>query len=166
MKIDNKAILEFHCPRFNELPKVDLYKEQVIKYVEDVLGVISITLDERILSPSMLNNYVKQRVVSPPKDKKYNDEHLAYLIIVCTLKQIFSLQDIYDLIRRQIEVCPIDYVYDLFCTELEVALKSVFATKDFSQLSSIAEVTYEGELVRASVMSFVNKIYIQNYLRK
>ena len=111
--------LEFHIPRFNELPRVPLYKDQVITYLENLVKEINIDNEEKILTPTMLNNYVKQRVVSPPKDKKYNEKHLAYLIVVCLLKQVFSLQEICELINIQIESCPIEVAYDYFCSEVE-----------------------------------------------
>lgn len=158
-------VLDFHYPRFDELPKVSLYKEQVITYIEDVLSVININNDEKLLTPTMLNNYVKQKVVYPPKDKKYNEKHLAYLIVVCTLKQVYSLQEICNLIRKQIETCPIEEAYDFFCIELEKALHSVFNTRDFSEPTSSRRVTIESEIVRSAVRSFAHKIYIQRYLR-
>lgn len=157
-------ILAFHCPRFNELPKVSLYKDQVIIYIENVLKEININCDEKLLTPTMLNNYVKQKVVYPPKDKRYNEKHLAYLIVVCTLKQVFSLQEICYLIRMQIDTCPIEDAYNFFCIELEKSLKSVFTTRDFSEPSSASKVTIESEILRSTVMSFAHKIYIQKYL--
>ena len=54
------------------------------------LKEININNEEKLLTPTMLNNYVKQKVVYPPKDKRYNEKHLAYLIVVCTLKQVFT----------------------------------------------------------------------------
>ncbi|WP_291648275.1 DUF1836 domain-containing protein [Clostridium sp.] len=157
-------ILEFHCPRFNELPKVSLYKDQVIVYIENVLKEININNEEKLLTPTMLNNYVKQKVVYPPKDKRYNEKHLAYLIVVCTLKQVFTLQEICYLIRKQIDTYPIEEAYDFFCIEIEKALKSVFTTRDFSEPSSARKVTIESEIVRSTVMSFAHKIYIQKYI--
>lgn len=160
-----EEILDFHCPRFNELPKVPLYKEQVIMYIEDILKVININSDDKFLTPTMLNNYVRQGVVKPPKDKKYNEKHLAYLIIVCILKQVYSLTEICQLIKIQIGTCPIEQAYDYFCTELENSLKSVFTTGDFEAISSAAvSITLESEVVRASAMSFSHKIFIQKYL--
>ncbi|GAA0084048.1 DUF1836 domain-containing protein [Clostridium sp. MB05] len=156
--------LDFHCPRFDELPKVSLYKEQVITYIEDVLSVININSDEKLLTPTMLNNYVKQKVVYPPKDKKYDEKHLAYLIVVCTLKQVFTLKEICTLINKQINTCPIEEAYDFFCIELEKALKSVFTTRNFSGHSSTKKIIYEAEVVRSTVMSFAHKIYIKKYL--
>ena len=153
---------KFHLPRFNELPRVPLYKDQVITYLEDVAKSINVNTDEKILTPTMLNNYVKQKVVSPPKDKKYNEKHLAYLIVVCVLKQVFSLQEICSLINVQIESCPIDTAYDYFCTE--AAIEAVFITRDFSYPSSASINTLESEMVRSTVMAVAHKLYIQMQL--
>ena len=40
--MDHKEMLEFHCPRFDELPTIPLYKDQVLSYVEDVLKAFSV----------------------------------------------------------------------------------------------------------------------------
>lgn len=157
-------ISEFHCPRFNELPHVPLYKEQVIMYIEDTLKIINVNSDDKFLTPTMLNNYVKQKVVKPPKDKKYNEKHLAYLIVVCILKQVYTLTEICELIKIQIGTCPIEQAYDRFCTELEKSLKIVFRS-EYDQLGKEYEnITPQGELVRAGAMSFAHKIFIQKYL--
>lgn len=159
-----KDILEFHCPRFNELPTVPLYKDQVILYIEGVLKPLNIERDEKFLTPTMLNNYVKQKVVSPPKDKRYNEKHLAYLIVVCILKQVYSLNEICELIKLQIGTCPIEHAYDYFCVELEKALEAVFKTRDFSEPSSATKMTSESEIVRSGALSFAHKVFIQKYL--
>lgn len=158
--------LEFHIPRFNELPRVPLYKDQVITYLEDLVKVINIEGDEKIITPTMINNYVKQKVVSPPKDKKYNEKHLAYLIVVCLLKQVFSLQEICELINIQIESCPIEVAYDYFCEEVEQAIKAVFSTRDFSYPTSTGTTTNESEILRSTVMAVANKVFIKNKLKQ
>lgn len=165
-KLDEVSeILQFHCPRFNELPHVALYKDQVIIYIEDILRVININSEDKLLTPTMLNNYVKQKVVSPPKDKKYNEKHLAYLIVVCILKQVYTLTEICELINIQIGTCHIEQAYDYFCVELEKSLNSVFTRSGLAEASAAINVTYETELVRSAAMSFSNKIFIQKYLR-
>ena len=40
--------LEFHIPRFNELPRVPLYKDQVITYLENLVKEINIDNEEKI----------------------------------------------------------------------------------------------------------------------
>lgn len=155
-------IFEIHIPRFSELPRVPLYKDQVIIYLENLISVLNIGNEEKLLTPTMINNYVKQKVVSPPKDKKYNEKHIAYLIVVCVLKQVFSLQEICTLINLQIEKCSIDVAYDYFCTEFEEALKSVFITRDFSYPDSAIKISKESEILRSGVMAVAHKLYIQS----
>ena len=77
-KTEIKKIIDFHFPRFSELPKVPLYKDQVIIYIESKLMDIKIYEDENLLTPTMLNNYVKQKVIAAPIDKKYDEQQLAY----------------------------------------------------------------------------------------
>lgn len=158
--------LEFHIPRFNELPRVPLYKDQVITYLENLVKSINIESDEKIITPTMLNNYVKQKVVSPPKDKKYNEKHLAYLIVVCVLKQVFTLQEICELINIQIESCPIELAYDYFCDEVEEAVKAVFSTRDFSYPTVTETTTNESEILRSTVMAVANRIFIKSKLKE
>lgn len=158
--------LEFHIPRFNELPRVPLYKDQVITYLENLVKEINIDNEEKILTPTMLNNYVKQRVVSPPKDKKYNEKHLAYLIVVCLLKQVFSLQEICELINIQIESCPIEVAYNYFCSEVEQAIKAVFSTRDFSYPIATGTITNESQILRSTVMAVANRIFIKSKLQE
>ena len=47
--------------------------------------------DERSITASIINNYVRMKVIPPPLKKKYSRVHLAYLVIICTLKQSLSI---------------------------------------------------------------------------
>ncbi len=156
-----KLIVDFHCPRYSELPTIGLYKDQVISYIEEVLKPLNI-LNEKMLTPTMLNNYVKQKVVSPPKNRRYTEKHLAYFIVVCLLKQVYSLTEISELI--QIRTGSIEDAYDYFCVELEKSLQSVFITRDFSTENPTKMRSYESEVVRSTAMSYSNKLFIQHYL--
>lgn len=155
-------INKIYIPRYKELPKVPLYKDQVITYLQDIARSINITNYNKLITPTMLNNYVKQKVVEPPKDKKYNENHVAYLIVVCILKQVFSLQEICLLIKIQIENCPIELAYDYFCTEIENALNAVFYTRDFSYDNASGTKTLESKMLRSTVMAVAHKVYIEN----
>ncbi len=163
---DVNEFLNFVCPRYENLPNVFLYKDQVIEYIEGVLKILVFDEEEKLLTPTMLNNYVKQHIVSHPKDKKYNKEHLAYLITVCVFKQVFTLKETCDIVKIQIGKYPIDVAYDYFCIELEKAIKSVFATRDFSAKSSATKVTYESEVLRSSVLAVAHKLFAKRYILK
>ncbi|MGL4337232.1 MAG: DUF1836 domain-containing protein [Turicibacter sp.] len=159
-----QEILDFHCPRYHELPAISLYKDQVILFIEETLKPLNLDSNEKLLTPTMLNNYVKQKVVSPPLNRRYNEKHLAYIIVVCLLKQVYSLTDICDLIHTQIGTYPIDEAYDLFCTELEQSLQSVFSTRDSITTHSPEQLTLTIELVQSAATTVAHKLFIQKYL--
>ena len=79
------AVSEIHIPRWNELPEFELYMDQVIGLAEKNLGALYID-GKGLLTPSMINNYVKSGVLPPPKNKRYNRTHLAILMIVCAIE--------------------------------------------------------------------------------
>ena len=171
MKSDKKKeiveeLLDYHCPRYSELPNIPLYKDQVIVYIEEALSALNINKDEMLLTPTMLNNYVKNKVLQPPVNKKYDRNHLSYLIVLCVFKQVFSISEISELIKVQIGTYDVEEAYDYFCIELEKTIKFVFASNGGSEQSSAQKVTRESELVRSAVLSVVNKIYIQYYLKE
>lgn len=83
---------EFRLPSWDELPQIHLYMDQVIGLINQYLGFfVYDESDEKLLTPSMVNNYVKQRLLPPPVNKKYSRKHLALLIMICTFKQSLSM---------------------------------------------------------------------------
>ena len=97
----NAEIKDFHLPRWNELPTIDLYIDQLVSLLEQYLaGYIKNDneKDDKIITKTMINNYVKHSVIKPPINKKYNKEHIASLFVIFVLKQVYSINDIKKLI--------------------------------------------------------------------
>ena len=80
---------KFDLPDWDSLPQLDLYMDQVIlllnRYLSPIVG------EERYVTASIINNYVRMKVVPPPVKKRYSRVHLAYLVIICILKQSLSI---------------------------------------------------------------------------
>lgn len=166
----NKEIEDFHLPRWNELPNIDLYIDQLVCLLEDYLsGYIKNDnekndKEEKIITKTMINNYVKQNVIKPPINKKYNKEHVASLFVIFILKQVYSINDIKRLISLAIETSPIELAYNRFCSELEKAIRIVFAEKNYIKNTKLSDEQY---ILRNVVQSFANKLYVQKiYLKK
>jgi hypothetical protein len=82
----------FRLPEWNSLPGIDLYLDQVIALVNQYLGFfVYDPTEEKLLTPSMVNNYVKLRLIPPPLRKKYGRKHIALLLMICTFKQSVSM---------------------------------------------------------------------------
>ena len=82
----------YRLPEWEDLPQIDLYLEQMIALVNQYLGFfVYDPTEEKLLTPSMVNNYVKLRLIPAPIRKKYGRKHIALLLMVCTFKQSVSM---------------------------------------------------------------------------
>ncbi len=148
----------FHIPRWNELPNLDLYLDQLVtileKYLKDYIG----NKDETIITKTMINNYVKQGLIKPPKRKKYSRLHIATLIVICILKQIYSINDINELIMLAIKTAKFNSAYDQFCDALEKAILYTFKGIEYETPKNI---TFEQSLLNSVAQSFASKLYVE-----
>ncbi len=163
----DKEIEAFHLPRWKELPNIDLYIDQLVSLLEQYLsGYIKNDneKEDKIITKTMINNYVKHGVLKPPVNKKYNREHMASLFVIFTLKQVYSMNDIKKLISLAIATSSAEQAYNRFCSELEKAIRLTFAKKNYKKDSDLSHEQY---ILRNVVQSFANKLYVQRiYLKK
>lgn len=110
-------------PRWQELPDLELYMDQVLSLISRYLGEYP-GFDRKGLTASMVNNYVKAGVVPPPARKKYSRSHLAHLIVVCILKTSLPLDAFRQLLSVICEEKLTEDVYNRFCTLFEQATKA------------------------------------------
>ena len=100
LKVFAKQLKTCHLPRWEELPDFDLYMDQVISLIERYLNILD-DGKERIITSAMINNYVKLKLIPKPIKKKYNKEHIAFLIAITLLKQILTISEVRDSIAYQ-----------------------------------------------------------------
>jgi hypothetical protein len=87
------ALVADKPPAWDQLPDIGLYMDQVTGYLERQLGPLFSSERERGITPSMINNYVKAKIIPRAESKKYSQEHIALLLAVFTLKKALSVQD-------------------------------------------------------------------------
>lgn len=155
----------FHMPRYDELPSVELYRDQVIAFVEQVFRPLDACIEGDWLTPSMVNNYVKLGLVAPPKKRLYGREQVARLVVICLFKQVLSISDISRLFRIQKMTYLTEVAYNYVSTELDHALHAAFTLDEEAAPDSASMVTRESLLVRNAVTAFVSKLYLLGYLR-
>ena len=111
----NSKIADYKLPLWDELPVFELYMDQVIKFLNSALSIYSeATKDNKGITQSMINNYVKLKIIPSPEKKKYSRIHLAYLIIVCILKQTLSISTIQNIIPIGLDEAEVKGIYDSF----------------------------------------------------
>lgn len=116
-------IREFKKINWENIPDYGLYSEQLIKYIEDLL--MSYFINSLSLSPSMINNYVKNGVIPKPIKKKYYREHIANLIVVVILKSVIPINSIKEGVKLQKNIMSEKDSFNEFMNTLERTLKNI-----------------------------------------
>lgn len=160
-KKENEKLAAYHCPRYEELPKIDVYMDQLIGILEEYLTHFEIPGEEKTITATMVNNYVKQKVIAPPKNKKYSKSHIVYLVVIGVLKNVLSISDIGNLIKMQTRQYSLSRAYNFFAEELESVLNVTFGARDFAEANSKKERTNLSKLVRSALLSFANNVYVK-----
>lgn len=108
-------IAEYALPTWDTLPDLELYMDQVISIVGKYLSIFYETAgEERRVTPSMVNNYVKLGYMPAPVKKKYSKIHLAYLLIICTLKMTLDMATIQKILPPDLSEEEVKKMYAAF----------------------------------------------------
>lgn len=89
----NELILE-NVIALEEIPEIDLYMDQVIQLFEAKYSKTLRKEEEKVLTKTMINNYVKDKLIMPINKKKYSKEHLILLSLIYQFKGALSINDI------------------------------------------------------------------------
>ncbi|MCF0114685.1 MAG: DUF1836 domain-containing protein [Erysipelotrichaceae bacterium] len=156
---------QWQMPKYKDIPNIGLYSDQTIQYINDTLSPLFISGKENFLTTAMINNYVKIGLIKPTQKKRYDRDQIAYLMVVCVFKQLYTIPQIAQLISEQISLFKTEQAYNYFATELEQAILYSFNFSDTPWLDST--VTYQEErlYVRSSVMAFAQKLLVESYLQ-
>ena len=92
------SFIKQNLPYWEQLPNIDLYLDQVLVYVNQVISQ-QFEEPQVVLTASMVNNYVKQGYIPKPIKKKYGPLHIARLLVITSLKPVFSIQEIWQAIE-------------------------------------------------------------------
>ena len=153
-------IENFRLPRYEEIPNVGLYLEQVAKYISEHLA----PLQEGAITSSMISNYVKKGLISNPVKKQYDRDQIAYLFFITVAKSVLTLDELALFIRRQRQTYSPKRAYDYFCDELENILGFVFGLKDVLEVVGHDQTT-EKEMLRNTIVAVAHRYYLHKYFQ-
>ncbi len=125
-KFDPEITENFNVPRWQELPSIDLYMDQVTNFVNSCLGPFFEIVGTAPLTKNMVNNYVKAKIVKAPENKRYNRLCIAMIIVVYILKSCYETEEVGRLIQLGIGIESIELTYNRFCEALERAVRAAF----------------------------------------
>lgn len=82
---------QFDLPAWDALPQLDLYMDQIIILLKQYLAPLHRGEEDKAITASIINNYVRMKIMPAPVKKKYSRIHLACLIMICSLKRSLSI---------------------------------------------------------------------------
>lgn len=165
----SNALMEFHLPRWEELPNFDLYLDQVITLIEGYLGNLFDEGKDSILTSAMVNNYVKLKLIPKAEKKRYNRVHIAYLIAITMLKQVLTISEVKEGIEYQASISGLKRAFNLFCEEQEASIQAVaHHLKDGEGTLMLEGITMQNTAIKMATMSFAGKLVAEKmvYLQK
>ena len=105
----------YRLPAWEEIPDIGLYMDQIVTLLTGYLDYMPPELkEEQVITPAAINNYVRKKIMPEPVKKKYYRTHIAYLIMVCTLKQSLSIPTLQTMIPMGLEEAELRRVYSAF----------------------------------------------------
>lgn len=92
----------YALPTREQIPDFGLYMEQVVTFLKKCLSYMETSNEsDSIITASAINNYVRKKIMPQPIKKRYYRTHIAYLIILCALKQSLSISEIQSMIPAE-----------------------------------------------------------------
>ena len=150
-----KELQSFQLPAWNEIPDVGLYLDQVTKYINSYLGDY-----EMGVTPSMISNYVKLKIISREGKKIYSRERIAALIFVAVTKTVLSMDQIRDALAQFGDADSHEAWYASFVSSLRKYLNA------FEQNSSLPRPGKDtGSVMDMITAAVAYKIYLDTYFR-
>ena len=120
------TLKDFKLPKYEQLPSIPLYLDQVLEYVNGILSPLF--YDESMsVTSAMINNYVKQKLMPAPVKKRYDQDHLAYIITITVLKQVVSIPNVVSGIEVVRSHYSKEQAYDIFTQEVVNGIQTVIA---------------------------------------
>ena len=116
-----EKIRNTHIQTWDDFPTLNLYMDQLIFILSEIFSPYTDDVP-KLINKAIINNYVKLGYIPAPIKKKYSKEHIAYLVFVCSLKQVMPIGAISALVKSLTEEVPLSEFYDSFCKAREKAL--------------------------------------------
>ena len=110
-----KYLEHYQLPTWEQIPDFGLYMEQVVQLLKQYLSYLPPGLKQsQTITSAAINNYVRTKMLPEPRKKKYYRVHIAYLIMICTLKQALRLSELQTLLPGDLPEDEVRRTYDAY----------------------------------------------------
>ena len=163
----------------DDIPNIDLYMEQVTTYLNDKFANTKRHEDDKLMTKTMINNYVKSHLLPSPEKKKYTKDHMMVLIMIYFFKNIISINDVNKLITPLLdsyfhnEEIPLENIINTFltfakqCNLTDSILTEYNECREIFKDANVKDKEYletMGLITMLSYDTFVRKIVIEKLI--
>lgn len=144
-------------PDWEQLPDIDLYMDQVIGKLNQILTPILKTE----ITKTMINSYVKKELVSRPEKKRYTRTQLAELIIISFFKPVFSLEEINLILKKMTKNTSLRDAYNQTVEITNHSLKEINLPLEIPQDSQNLQAT-----IQIAIHAVIDKLITQELIQE
>ena len=163
----------------SDIPNIDLYMDQVTTYLNDKFANTKRHEDDKLMTKTMINNYVKSRLLPSPEKKKYTKDHMMVLIMMYFFKNIISINDVNKLITPLLDSyfhndeIPLENIINTFltfakqCNLTDSILTEYNECREIFKDANVKDKEYletMGLITMLSYDTFVRKIVIEKLI--
>lgn len=87
----------------NDFPDMEIYMDQAETLLNRELGIYRKSEKDKVITKTMIGNYVKHSMLPRPVNKKYSKDHLILLTLIFYLKGMFQMEEIEKIVKPLID---------------------------------------------------------------
>ena len=168
-----KYLEHYQLPAWEQIPDFGLYMEQVVQLLKQYLSYLPPGLKQsQTITSAAINNYVRTKMLPEPRKKKYYRVHIAYLIMICTLKQSLSLSMLQTLLPVNLPEEDVHREYSSFAQRHSLCAQyfvdqvklSAAAMLDREMITELAVQDATELIASAAILSGLAKLFAEKLL--
>lgn len=113
-----EKLLDYSVIDEKDIPSIPLYMDQLTFLLDENLSKLNRNEGEKTLTKTMINNYVKGKVLEAPVKKKYTKDQIMKLTMIYQMKNVLQISDLkvfFDMVGNSDET--IDKYYEYYKSE-------------------------------------------------
>ncbi len=158
---DNKSMTEalrgFRMPSYEQIPDVGLYLDQVSKFINSFL----IDFPEMNVTPSMISNYAKQKLIDRVNKKTYTRVQIAALIMIVLSKTVISIEHVRMMLEELRD--QDDTLKDAYTQFAECLCEVLQALSENEMYHAGEALDDTAKMMRNTVIAIAHKMYLERY---
>ncbi|MDD2190472.1 MAG: DUF1836 domain-containing protein [Eubacteriales bacterium] len=87
----------------DSFPDMEIYMDQAETFMNRELEIFKQNDKDKVITKTMIGNYVKHNMLPRPVNKKYSKDHLILLTLIFYLKGIFQMEEIENILKPLID---------------------------------------------------------------